>query len=67
MLDFSGPDHQIALRALHPGVRVEQVQEATGFALHLPAQIDTTPDPTAAQMELLQQLDPHNLRASALE
>lgn len=66
VLDFSGPDHQIALRALHPGVSVDQVQEATGFALHVSAQIDTTPDPTPAQMELLQLLDPHNLRASAL-
>jgi len=65
-MDFSGPKHQIALRALHPGVTVEQVQEATGFDLHLPTHIDTTADPTAAQMELLQQLDPHNLRASAL-
>lgn len=66
VMDFSGPRHQIALRALHPGVTVEQVQEATGFDLHLPTHIDTTADPTAAQMELLQQLDPHNLRASAL-
>ena len=66
VMDFSGPKHQIALRTLHPGVTVEQVQEATGFDLHLPAHIDTTADPTAAQMELLQQLDPHNLRASAL-
>ena len=66
VMDFSGPKHQIALRALHPGVTVENGQEATGFDLHLPAHIDTTADPTAAQMELLQQLDPHNLRASAL-
>jgi glutaconate CoA-transferase subunit B len=66
VMDFSGPRHQIALRALHPGVTVEQVQEATGFDLHLPTHIDTTAGPTAAQMELLQQLDPHNLRASAL-
>jgi glutaconate CoA-transferase subunit B len=42
------------------------VQEATGFELHLPANIPVTPDPTADQLALLAKLDPHNLRATAL-
>ena len=66
ILDFTGPDHQIAIRSLHPGVTVEQVVENTGFPLHIPADIPTTPAPTAEQLALLAQLDPHNLRASAL-
>ncbi len=32
VMDFGGPDHQVRLVSLHPGVTVEQVQEATGFA-----------------------------------
>ena len=42
ILDFSGPNHQVAIRSLHPGVTVEQVVENTGFPLHIPANIPTT-------------------------
>ena len=66
VLDFGGPEHQARLVSLHPGVTVEQVQEATGFPLHIPAQVPTTADPTPAQLALLAELDPHNLRASVL-
>jgi glutaconate CoA-transferase subunit B len=66
VLDFGGPAHQVRLVSLHPGVTVAQVQEATGFPLHLPESIAETPAPTVAQMALLARLDPHNLRASAL-
>ncbi|HQQ62199.1 MAG TPA: ketoacid CoA transferase [Pseudomonadales bacterium] len=66
ILDFSGPNHQVAIRSLHPGVTVEQVQENTGFPLHVPANIPTTALPTAEQIALLNQVDPHNIRATAL-
>ena len=66
VLDFGGPDHQARLVSLHPGVTAAQVQEATGFPLHIPAQVPTTADPTPAQLALLAELDPHNLRASVL-
>jgi glutaconate CoA-transferase subunit B len=52
--------------SLHPGVTAEQVQAATGFPVHVPAQVPTTADPTPEQLALLAQLDPHNLRASVL-
>ncbi|SDL90417.1 glutaconate CoA-transferase subunit B [Oryzisolibacter propanilivorax] len=66
VLDFGGPDHQMRLVSLHPGVTVEQVQEATGFDIHVPANVGATPDPTPEQLALLAQLDPHNLRATVL-
>lgn len=66
ILDFSGPNHQVAIHSLHPGVTVEQVVENTGFPLHIPANIPTTAEPTAEQLALLAQLDPHNIRATAL-
>ena len=66
LLEFSGPNHQLQLRSLHPGVSVEQVQEATGFELHIPANIAVTPDPTEEQLAILVKLDPHNLRATAM-
>ena len=66
VMDFGGPQYQVRLCQLHPGVTVEQVQQATGFALCIPDVITTTPDPTPEQLALLAQLDPHNLRASVL-
>jgi glutaconate CoA-transferase subunit B len=56
----------VRLRSLHPGVSAEQVQQATGFPVHVPADVATTPAPTAEQLALLARLDPHGLRASAL-
>lgn len=66
VMDFGGPDHQVRLVSLHPGVTAEQVQAATGFPVHVPAQVPTTADPPPEQLALLAQLDPHNLRASVL-
>ncbi|HLS79937.1 MAG TPA: hypothetical protein VK025_00845 [Steroidobacter sp.] len=66
VMDFGGPDRQMRLRSLHPGVTAEQVQQATGFPVHIPADAPTTPAPTPAQLELLARLDPHGLRASVL-
>lgn len=67
VLDFQGPDRQPRIRSLHPGVGVAEVQDNTGFALHVPASIPTTAAPSVEQLLLIQQLDPHNLRASQLQ
>jgi glutaconate CoA-transferase subunit B len=66
VLDFGGPARQVRLVSLHPGVTAGQVQAATGFQIHVPANVPTTPDPTPEQIALLDRLDPHNLRATAL-
>ena len=66
VMDFGGPERQLQVVSLHPGVTAEQVQEATGFALHIPADMQETAAPTDAQLALLARMDPHNLRASVL-
>ncbi len=66
VFDFGGPDRQARLVSLHPGVTAAQVQEATGFELHVPADVPETAAPTDEQLALLARLDPHNLRASVL-
>lgn len=66
VLDFRGPSHQMRLVSVHPGVTPEQVQEATGFPLHIPGGVPVTAGPTPEQLALLAQLDPHGLRATAL-
>jgi glutaconate CoA-transferase, subunit B len=67
VLDFQGPQRQIRVRSLHPGVTLAEVQDNTGFALHVPQDCPTTAAPSAEQLQLIQRLDPHNLRASQLK
>jgi glutaconate CoA-transferase subunit B len=66
VLDFGGPERQVRLVSLHPGVTAAQVQDATGFALCMPDAVPETAAPTEAQLALLNKLDPHNLRATVL-
>jgi glutaconate CoA-transferase subunit B len=54
------------LRSLHPGVSVEQVQQATAFPVYVGDEVQLTPDPTPEQLQWLQRLDPHGVRAGAL-
>lgn len=66
VLDFGGASHQMRLVSLHPGVTAVQVKEATGFPIYIPENVGVTADPTPEQLALLAQLDPHNLRATAM-
>ncbi len=68
VMDFGGPDHQIRVVSLHPGVTFEEVQENTGFPLaKIADEIPTTPAPTAEQLALIAQLDPNNVRATVFK
>jgi hypothetical protein len=53
VLDFATPDHSMRLVSVHPGVSVEQVAEATGFALTVPDEVPFTRDPTPEELELI--------------
>jgi glutaconate CoA-transferase subunit B len=67
VMDWNGPNHQLQLLSLHPGISVEQVIENTGFPLHVPEVVGVTPAPTAEQLEIIRQLDPQNLRSKQLK
>jgi glutaconate CoA-transferase subunit B len=68
VLDFRGPDHQIRVASLHPGMSFERVQENTGFPLARSAALTETPPPTAEQLRLIREvLDPHDLRAGVFK
>lgn len=67
VLDFGGPEHQARLVSLHPGITAEQVQENTGFEIHIPDQVPTTVAPTDEQLSIIAALDPHNLRSKQLK
>lgn len=62
VMDFGGPDHQLRLLSLHPGITAQQVQDNTGFELCIPDAVPLTPAPTSEQLELIAALDPHNQR-----
>ncbi|MFC0863190.1 CoA-transferase subunit beta [Sphaerimonospora cavernae] len=58
------PDHgPLRLASVHPGVTVEQVQEATGFPLDVAGDVPQTRLPTEDELHLIREvLDPRGLR-----
>ena len=58
VFDFDTPDHSMRLRSVHPGVTVDEVVEATGFALrHRRRRRDAAP--TDDELRLIREvLDP---------
>ncbi|MFD6312591.1 CoA-transferase subunit beta [Streptomyces nigra] len=64
VFDFGTPDRTMRLVAVHPGVTVEQVREATSFELAMADQVAVTRAPTPAELQLIREvLDPGNARA----
>ncbi|MFE6942538.1 CoA-transferase subunit beta [Streptomyces chartreusis] len=64
VFDFDTPDRSMRLASLHPGVTLEQVREATSFALAVPDEVPRTRPPTAEELRLIREvLDPGNTRA----
>ncbi|MDI3387528.1 CoA-transferase [Streptomyces sp. B-S-A8] len=64
VFDFETPDRSMRLRSLHPGVTVDQVREATGFALVVPEDdVPYTRAPEPEELRLIRQvIDPKGLR-----
>ncbi|MEU2714094.1 CoA-transferase [Streptomyces sp. NPDC007205] len=64
VLDFATPGRTMRLVSVHPGVTVDQVQEATGFDLVIPDEVPYTREPTTAELRLIREvIDPGNTRA----
>ncbi|MDT0201619.1 CoA-transferase [Nocardioides sp. AE5] len=63
VFDVKGPDDTVRLLSVHPGVSVEEVVEATGFDLHIEADVPTTREPDASELMIIRNvLDPKNIR-----
>ena len=60
-MDFDPDTHRARLATLHPGVTLDQVLEATGFAPVLPVELETTPPPTSEELSILRRMDPAGL------
>ncbi|MEV5677758.1 MULTISPECIES: CoA-transferase subunit beta [unclassified Streptomyces] len=63
VFDFATPDRSMRLASLHPGVTVDQVREATGFALTIEDDVPFTREPTAGELRLIREvIDPTGTR-----
>ncbi len=63
VFDLRTPDNRMRLVSTHPGVTVEQVVDATTFALVIDGDIPTTRLPTEAELEMLRTvIDPKGAR-----
>jgi glutaconate CoA-transferase subunit B len=56
-MDFDPDTHRARLATLHPGVSVDQVLDATGFAPIVPAKVEATPLPTPEELSILRRMD----------
>ena len=63
VFDVRGPDDTLRLLSVHPGVTLDEVREATGFALATPDDVPMTREPTPEELVLIREvLDPKALR-----
>ncbi|MFI0978826.1 CoA-transferase subunit beta [Streptomyces sp. NPDC021093] len=64
VFDFETPDRAMRLASLHPGVTVDEVRGATGFALAVPeGGVPYTREPTPGELRLIREvIDPENTR-----
>ncbi len=67
VMDWGGPNHQLRVLSLHPGVSLEEVQENTSFELAVVDDLAITAAPTPEQMAIMAILDPANSRAKQLK
>ena len=59
LMDYEPETCRMRLKALHPGVSVEQVKANTGFELIIPSQIGQNEPPSAEELRILrQEIDP---------
>jgi acyl CoA:acetate/3-ketoacid CoA transferase beta subunit len=63
VFDFETADRRMRLRSVHPGVAVEDVLGATGFALAVPADVPVSRLPTPEDLRLIRDvIDPEEAR-----
>lgn len=62
VMDFEEKTKQMRLKHLHPGVSLDQVLENTAFELIVPPGVETTPQPSLEELEILRsRIDPRGL------
>lgn len=60
VMGFDNPERRMQVESLHPGVKIEEVIENTGFELLVAKKLKTTEAPSETQLKILrEQVDPH--------
>jgi glutaconate CoA-transferase subunit B len=59
VLRFDAVSHEAYLATYHPFTTPPEVQAATGWSLRIAADCGPTPEPTADELRLIRQADPH--------
>jgi glutaconate CoA-transferase subunit B len=54
---------ELTVASIHPGVSRDQIAEATGWPVRFAEQVEETPPPTAAELEVLRDLQARTARA----
>ena len=68
VLDFEGEDGAMRIRAVHPGVTVDEVRAATGFPLDGNGEVPETRLPTGEELRLIREvIDPTGLRETEVK
>lgn len=58
VMRFDSATCEAELVGVHPGVGVERVVENTGWPLQIADRVETTPEPSASELEMLRRFDP---------
>ena len=66
VMDFGGPQKQVRVVSVHPGVTIDDVTGNTGFDLFVPDHLAETPTPSEQDLETIALMDPGGLRASVI-
>ena len=63
VFDFGGPGHTMRLVSVHPGVTVDDVQQASAFEIDVSDDVPETREPSPGELMLIREmLDPKKLR-----
>ncbi len=60
-----GEDGEAYLASVHPGVAVEDVLSSTGWTLRVADALEATPEPTAAELAVIREIDPQHFWTKA--
>jgi glutaconate CoA-transferase subunit B len=61
---FARHDGWLEVESIHPGMTPEALRAATGFPIDVDAATPVTPEPTARELALLDEIDPERVSAS---
>ncbi len=62
VMNFRNPERKMQIQSYHPGQSVDQIRENTGFDIVMAADVGETPVPELGIIDLINSMDPGNVR-----